>query len=401
MNIVDSNGFGLLRYFAGRCAEGKYQGKEALLLRSAAGPKVVVIAGGGTSADYARIKGNSYGMVYISEVNECHQSFFQEALDRTLASSDRRLFFDMNPKPPGHWFYRDFLDYQQKMASEGRNPGFNYERFTIFDNLSVSPERLKSALDSYDKSSLWYQAEILGRRVAATGRIYETFRRSEAVAPKTSCFNAKYDEFSIGVDVGGADATAATLVGFVSEGGRARAAAIDGFYHRQGKEAGFTHDAYAKRIVEKILEWADNFPGFSRRCHIFCESADKLFRQALKNELDRSGVPLTVYPSYKKDGVLYRIRLTSMLLNQGRLTVAAHLTKWIEAFENAVWDERGRERGEWIRMDNGSYPVDCLDSLEYAITPFKGKLLASRRAAVLDLGDSVPKPLQGTKSLDP
>lgn len=37
--------------------------------------------------------------------------------------------------------------------------------------------------------------------------------------------------------------------------------------------------------------------------------------------------------------------------------------------------EKEKARGEWVRTDDGSYPVDCLDSLEYAIQPYKGKLI--------------------------
>ena len=29
----------------------------------------------------------------------------------------------------------------------------------------------------------------------------------------------------------------------------------------------------------------------------------------------------------------------------------------------------------WVRVDDGSYPVDCLDSTEYAIQPYKQELL--------------------------
>jgi len=40
-----------------------------------------------------------------------------------------------------------------------------------------------------------------------------------------------------------------------------------------------------------------------------------------------------------------------------------------------VWDEKRRQLGDWVRLDNGSYPVDCLDSAEYATIAYKSKLL--------------------------
>lgn len=372
MNIIDSNGFGLSHLFAGRCREGEYENRDALYINTKMGEKVVIIAGGGKANDAARIKGNSYGSAYITEVNECHQGFVQEVFDRTLASSKRQLFFDLNPKPPAHWFYRDILDYQDAMKARGENPGYNYAHFTIFDNLSISDAKLKGVLITYDKSSLWYQADIKGRRVAATGRIYTGYSYKDVVITREQLKEKKFIEFSIGIDIGGTDATVATLEGFTR--GYGEVVLIDGYYHKQGKDSGYTHDRYAKEIVEKIKEWSETYKGVFMGAHVFCESADKLFRQALANELRRQGFNLPVAPSYKKDGIVDRIRLTNILINQGRYKIMQHLKPWIEAIENATWDEDERQKGEWVRTDDGSYPVDCLDSSEYGTHPFKKRL---------------------------
>ena len=37
----------------------------------------------------------------------------------------------------------------------------------------------------------------------------------------------------------------------------------------------------------------------------------------------------------------------------------------------ATWAENDFEKGEWVRLDNGSYPVDCLDSAEYSFYPLR------------------------------
>lgn len=79
-------------------------------------------------------------------------------------------------------------------------------------------------------------------------------------------------------------------------------------------------------------------------------------------------------PSYKKEGIVDRIRLTEILINQGRYKIIHHLKPWIEAIENATWDDKKKQEGEWVRTDDGSYPVDCLDSSEYAVQPFKPRL---------------------------
>lgn len=372
MNAIDSNGFGLQHLFAGRCREGEYKNRDALYIQTKTGEKIVIIAGGGKANDAARIKGNSYGTVYITEVNECHQSFVQEVFDRTLASSKRQLFFDLNPMPPSHWFYRDILDYQDKLKEQGDNDGYNYGHFTLFDNLSIPDDRLKFVISKYDKDSLWYQADIEGKRTAATGRIYTGYKFGEVVVNRDWLKDKRFIEYSIGIDVGGTDATVATLTGFTAQ--YKDVVLIDGYYHRQGKKSEYTHDRYAQEIVQKIVEWAKMYPAFLSYAHIFAESADKLFRQALTNELKRNGINIPVVPAYKKEGIVDRIRLTSILINQGRYKVMSHLKHWIEAIENATWVEEERVKGEWVRTDDGSYPVDCLDSSEYAVQPFKKRL---------------------------
>lgn len=369
MNAIDSNGFGLQWLFKGRCREGEYKDRAALFIQTKTGEKIVIIAGGGKANNAALIKGNSYGTAYVTEVNECHPSFVKEVFDRTLASTKRQLFFDLNPKPPAHWFYADILDFQDELLKQGQNDGYNYQHFTVFDNLSIPDDRLKALLLTYDKTSLWYKSEIKGERTAATGRIYTGYTVKDVIITREHILAERFIEFSIGIDVGGTDATVATLTGFTPRYGKVML--LDGYYHKQGKENGYTHDRYAKEIVEKIVEWSETYPAFLSCAHIFAESADKLFRQALANELKRRGIHIRVVPAYKKEGIVDRIRLTNVLINQGRYKIMAHLKHWIEAIENATWDETERQKGEWVRTDDGSYPVDCLDSSEYAVQPFK------------------------------
>lgn len=123
------------------------------------------------------------------------------------------------------------------------------------------------------------------------------------------------------------------------------------------------------------MQWVNLYPLLARAA-IFCESADKLFRQALTNELRRQGlVHMQVLPAYKRDGILDRIRLQNILINAGRLKIAAHMTEWFRALEDATWSSKEYEQGEWVRVDDGSYPVDCLDSMEYGVQPYKDRLL--------------------------
>lgn len=367
MNIIDSDGFGLQWLFAGRCKMSQYNGRDALVIQTRTGEKVIIIAGGGDSRSASLIKGHSYGTAYITEVNECHKTFFQEVIDRTLASSRRQLLFDLNPKPPAHWFYAEFLDFQDSLFAQGKNSGYNYGHFTILDNKSIPRVALKEALSKYDKASIWYQRDILGKRTSASGRIYTSYHYEDVAVFPAEIRKMNFAELTVGVDVGGTDATVATLTGITR--GFENIVHIDGMYHKQGIDNKMDEQAYARMIVEWLIPWTKIYPRIGT---IYVDSAAKLFIRGLKNELMRRGLNrFDVRGFDKSDGILSRIELASMMLAQGRYKINSKMAKWHEAYQMATWSEDEFEQGDWVRTDNGSYPVDCLDSAEYSFYPLR------------------------------
>jgi len=237
--------------------------------------------------------------------------------------------------------------------------------------MALSAEDLEVALATYDKGSAWYKRDILGLRGAGAESIYIGFG-SGHILSREEMMQKNFVRMSVGIDVGGRDATVATLVGISAQN---ELCLIDGYYHKQGTGEYMTHDKYVKEIAEKVLKWTKEYPALEFGGAIFCESAEKMFRTALSLEIKRVGSSMAVHPSYKKDGILDRIRFFCMLINQGRFFVAAHLGEWVEAFYGARWCEGARGRGEWVRVDDGSYGVDCLDSAEYGGIVFKGQLI--------------------------
>lgn len=370
-NIIDSDGYGLMWIFEGRCKLGQYFGRDALLINTKMGEKAVVIVGGGDARSAALIKGMSLGTAYVTEANECHQTFINEVIDRTLASSKRQIFFDLNPKPPAHWFYADLLDYQDKLKAEGRNPLYNYEHFTIADNRSISHDVLIGELNKYDPHSIWFQRDILGKRTSASGRIYSSYRDDDVLVTPEQIRKMDFVEMAVGIDVGGTDATVATLTGLTK--GYEQVVHIDGLWHKQSIDDKMSENMYAQMIVQWLRPWTQIYPKIGT---IYVDSANKLFRTALRNELIRRGMGrYSVMPFNKGDGILQRIELTSMLMAQGRYKLNERMKKWREALIMATWSDSDFAKGEWVRVDDGSYPVDCLDSAEYSYYPFKRMLI--------------------------
>ena len=148
---------------------------------------------------------------------------------------------------------------------------------------------------------------------------------------------------------------------------------IDGLYHKQGIDHRMDEQQYIRMIVEWLIPWTKIYPRIGA---IYVDSANKLFIQGLRLALDRRGLHRFVVRGFdKSDGILERIELSCMLFAQGRYKISTALQKWHEAYQMAVWSDKEYEKGDWVRVDDGSYPVDCLDSAEYSMYNFKRFLI--------------------------
>ena len=71
LNIIDCDGYGILNYFEGRCREGKYKNKDCLYVNTVDGKqKILLVSGGAKDGDEKYIKGNTYGMAYVTEAKK-------------------------------------------------------------------------------------------------------------------------------------------------------------------------------------------------------------------------------------------------------------------------------------------------------------------------------------------
>lgn len=338
INIIDCNGLGLLYYYRGRCKEGYYKGRQALFLETKTGPKVVLTAGGGRDGDRRYIKGFSFGMAYITEVNECHPSFISEVFDRTLASKDRRIFHDLNPKSARHFYYRDFLTFHEERQKESSNYGFNYGHFTIFDNLSLSSETVKAVCQTYDKTSVWYQRDILGKRIQASGLVYDMFCYTNCVvkeAPK-AC-----SKFYVACDYGTQNPTVFGLWGL-----------SDGIWYLLS-EYRFSGREESRQKTDR--EFCDDYFAFTRGYHISAVIVDPSAASFIA-ELSSRGVPV----KRAKNEVLSGIRLTGSLLKEGRIKIVDGCRWTIEEFESYSWDYNKAEAGFDVPLKENDHFMDSV-----------------------------------------
>lgn len=374
LNIGVCNGFGLENLFRGRCKWGKYRDNEALFIRTQTGEKVVVFAGGGKADSYKRILGNSYGLWIATEINEHYDSddsrtsFIKVAFGRQAAALDPLVLWDLNPCNPHHPIYEDYID----AYKDGYVGGYQYQHFTIDDNLSISEQRKEEIKSQYDQTSVWYRRDILGQRCIAEGLIYQDFadhQEKYVIADADTWLQERRNRLSIisfGVDFGGTgSATKFQCTGITPDG---CVVALDEEYIDHRKES-VDPDALNKRYAAFIRKCTGKW-GFGQTR---ADSAEQILIRGLWNTAKAEGLKTNVKNALKMP-INDRIKLTLLLMAQGRFFVTKQCPHLIDALSTAVYDS---SKMDDERLDDGTSDIDSLDAMEYSLEPWYKQLEAA------------------------
>ena len=361
LNIGDCNGFGLEHLFGGRCKWGKYKDNEALYIKTKNGEKIVIFAGGGKADSYKKILGNSYGLWIATEINEHYDcddsrtSFIKVAMARQLASKKIKRIWDLNPCSPKHKIYTEYID---KYLSIYKG-GYNYQHFTINDNLSISEDRKEAIKATYDINSIWYKRDILGLRCVAEGLIHKDFAENTEKYLITELEAKKrynIGHINIGVDFGG-NGSANTFVcsGFT-------AGLRDWIVLEAEKYDGYlTPDDLANKFVNFVKKCYNKW---QRGGQAYCDSAEQVLIAGLRSTVIRQGCNIVVNNA-RKYPINERINIEAKMMASGRFKVVDYCTTVIEALSQAVWNNKEGHEDE--RLDNGTSDIDTLDALEYSM----------------------------------
>lgn len=372
LNILDCDGYGMLNYFEGRHRPGKYQNRDCLYVTTKTGEKIVLISGGGKDGDEKLIKGNTYGMAYITEANECHPKFIKEVFDRTLSSSDRKVFHDLNPKAPSNWYYEEILNFHEKQQKDNPQYGYNYGHFTIADNLSVSDEKMRTILATYDKGTVWYKRDILGKRTAAEGIIFKYFADNPKpyVISQADLFDEegnckfRFSMITIGIDFGGNKSrTTFYATGFLN--GFNKLIALD------EEKLPICEEVNTNQICEKFSEFfkrVENKFGYIQEC--FGDNASSTLIYSLKEIVLSKGLR-TRMNGCEKDKILNRVRLVDNLLRTGRLLVVDTCEGLIKALSELKWDDEKEDEVEDLNIGSIN---DYWDGFNYTFTSYMPEL---------------------------
>ena len=374
LNIIDCNGYGIMNYFSGRCREGKYKNKDCLYIKCADGQeKIILISGGAKDGDEKYIKGNTYGMAYVTEANECHPKFLKEVFDRTISSSNRKIFHDLNPKPPAHWYYTDILDFHEQQQKEDSSYGYNYEHFNIFDNMSITNEQLKTRLKTYDKNSIWYKRDILGNRIANAGILFDLIANNKE---RYLTKNKMTGLITCGVDFGKNGSKHAFCTQVLSRSYREvlvlRSDEVDctnqdGVQDTDGIGVKLKQlkDGFIKHIKYVIMN-------YGKVDYIFADSAEPTIIDFLQKSLENENIHIPVKPSIKIP-IEDRIHLIGVLLMQDRLKfIQGETNEIVLSLQEATQDDKC-EVDRWL--DDGTSDIDILDAFNYGIENWSRELM--------------------------
>lgn len=351
LNIMDCDGMGLTNYFEHRYREGKYKDRPCLYIKTVTGEKIILVSGGEKKGSERLIKGNTYGTVYITEANECAESFIKEAFDRTLSSNDRKVFHDLNPKEPTHWYYENILDFHEGQQIANTDYGYNYGHFTIADNLSVSDEKLKKILSTYEKGTVWYERDIKGLRRRAEGIVFPNFANDpDAFKVSADKVPKRFRWIDVGFDIGGngsAYAMTFSAMGYDNVIYVLRAS------KKQAPDVPM--EEVDKYVFDEIKAVEDKY-----KVHIDNISTDHV--DVIINTLNEKRY---IFGKTYKPPLEDRPFQVNMLMAQGRLKfVEGQCDDLVDELQNVVFDDKAEKA---IILDDGSMQIDTIDSFIYSL----------------------------------
>lgn len=342
LNIGDCNGFGLEHIFRGRCRWGKYKSNEALFVQTKTGEKIVIFTGGGKSDSYKSILGNSYGGWIATEINEHYDcedsrtSFIKVAMARQIASVHPFTLWDLNPSNPNADIYKNYID--KFMGLDW----YRYEHFNIFDNATMSQERIEEIQNKYDMNSVWYKRDILGERMVAEGLVFPYFANNckpylfkyKDLKEKMAEERKRFSHLIIGVDFG--------------DNGSKYSWHLTGFTNDWDYMWALDEGDMAKSNSIDATKFCKSFVRFYKRCiecygyveRIFPDSASNTLINTLRAYFYAEGLDGSIIAPVKKNELTDRPITVDSLLVTGRLKIEEHCKNLINALSELVWDEK-------------------------------------------------------------
>ena len=323
------------------------------------GSNTYYLYGANTEASQDALQGLTAAGAYLDESALFPESFVNQAIARCSVDG-YKVWMNCNPAGPHHFLVENYLK-----PEERQRKGVYHLHFTMDDNLTISPKRKQEYKNAWRHGSVFYKRFILGLWVAADGLIYQQFADNvqDYLITEDWLEDHKIIYATIGVDFGGTkSAHSFTLTGFTQ--GFKQVVVLDEYYCK-------------KRINPKQLQ--DDFIDFVRRARTkykvyeaYCDSAEQTLISGLESACVQEHVAIDIKNAIKGP-INDRIAFYNSLIAQGRWKIMKHCKHIIEAFEQAVYDDK--KPNQDVRLDDGLMNVDSLDSTEYSTESVQDEIL--------------------------
>lgn len=375
--LGDCNGFGIEHFFRGQCRWGKYKGNEALIIKgrdTGFKTRIVIFSGAMLANSFKSIRGNSYGMWIATEINLHCKSFVQEAFNRSIAAQKRKVWWDLNPDNPKSWIYTEYIDeYDRKQKDGTMLGGYNYEHFTIDDNINISEQRKAEVKSQYDPNSLWYKRDILGLRIAAEGLIFQSFANDpeKYTLSEAQLDKSKITSIQIGIDFGGNKSKTTFVATAFLEGFRKLVVVAD--HKIEGGKGEISPDTIYAEFIKFVRALYQRFNPILIKFG-WADNENQAVINGLRYACARARLLIKIVDCFKAPRN-DRISLITSLMTQGRFFVLEGCKNVIGSLSEQIWDPKIPDRDE--RLDDGTCDIDTADALEYSFSKFIKPLIAA------------------------
>lgn len=327
----------------------------------------IILEGANDIRSESKIRGLTLQGAYCDELTQFPQDFFAMLLSR-LRRPGAKLIATTNPDTPRHWLKTDYIDRADELD-------FLDVKFLIDDNTTLPQDYVDSIKREY--VGVYYDRFILGRWVIAEGLIYRDFANNpEKYTIKNPAKWMQDNEKRLmyvcyGVDFGGTNsATKFQCTGITTDW---EVIALDEEYidhKKQSVDPDALNKRYAAFIERCTKAWGS---GITR-----ADSAEQILIRGLFNTAIANGLQTQVKNAIKMP-ITDRIKLTLLLMVQGRFFVSSACPHLIDALSSAVYDDK---QPIDTRLDDGTSDIDSLDAFEYSIEGYYKQLEAAGHEVV-------------------
>lgn len=290
------------------------------------------IFGGRDESSYTLVQGMTLAGCLLDEVALMPQSFVEQVLARCSVPGSK-FWFNCNPGPPSHWFYKEWIRKARKKKALRVH-------FTMADNNGLAP----AIRERYERlySGVFYNRYILGLWCLADGLVYSFFDKKKHVVKTID--EKEASEWYISVDYGTFNATSMGLWMIDGEG---RGVRVKEYYHsgRETKQELTSEEYYAE--LEKLA-------GDRKIEAVIVDPAASEFIVTIRRH-GRFSVRKA------KNAVLPGISLTATAMKSGFLLIGASCKDCIRELGLYTWDEK-KNQDAVVKKDDHS-----MDEMRYFV----------------------------------